>query len=313
VNNYVTNNVAANLFASQPNVAYAYNFMALSLGTVKQPAFQGADVSIAGQFTSVDGNNLPILQFENNEGYASSGGLTYWWIGSDTFTIDKTNQQESFIRNLHLWHVFNVSVFHYPASRLTYDGLVIRGKDPTTVHCCSIGFLGGDYDADRIVLRNADIQGLRLGYEPSMVADGLQVLQNSILRNLTNVMLETLGSTNGPNVPARHVVLQNNLFGAWGSAPLVAIHMNWNPGSSGRQDNTTQLDDVRVYAFQRNSSDNFQAYYAEQATQNVAGGTAPCLTTRPEVLGIACPIPSAPPPTTSAPAAPTNVRILPVP
>ena len=56
--------------------------------------------------------------------------------------------------------------------------------------------------------------------------------------------------------------------------------MDW---SSGAQNNTSPLDQVLVYTYQDNSSDNFEVYYNEQGTQNVAGGRAPCMSTRPEI------------------------------
>ena len=50
-------------------------------GQHRGPELQGRRPGIAGQFTTRNGNNMPILQFENNEAYgAMQGGFTYWWV-----------------------------------------------------------------------------------------------------------------------------------------------------------------------------------------------------------------------------------------
>jgi hypothetical protein len=85
--------------------------------------------------------------------------------------------------------------------------------------------------------------------------------------------------------------------------------MKWDPWGSG-QANTTQRDEVKVYQYQGNPADNFQTYYTVQATQNVAGGLAPCSITRPQIQGLACPIAAqSGGGDTLAPAPPTNLQV----
>ena len=79
---------------------------------------------------------------------------------------------ETVIKNLRIWHVFNVGVYHYPAARMTFDGLVVRGKDPAASACCGRGWHGQDYAASNIVIRNADIQGMTTGIHTSRVGMG---------------------------------------------------------------------------------------------------------------------------------------------
>ncbi len=82
-NNYVRNNVAANFQNPTTEAAYGFVYQFIRLGNVATPNFKGADPAVAGQFTTRNGNNMPILQFENNEAYgAMQGGFTYWWVGS---------------------------------------------------------------------------------------------------------------------------------------------------------------------------------------------------------------------------------------
>jgi hypothetical protein len=45
-----------------------------------------------------------------------------------------------------------------------------------------------------------------------------------------------------------------------------------------------------VHDYQGQAGNNFRVYFAEQASQNLYGGLAPChdTTTRPEIDGITC-------------------------
>ena len=85
-NNFVRNNVAANFQNSTTEAAYGFVYQFRFLGDIKVPNFKGADtMGLMGpdQFTLMNGNNMPLLQFENNEAYgAMQGGFTYWWISS---------------------------------------------------------------------------------------------------------------------------------------------------------------------------------------------------------------------------------------
>lgn len=53
------------------------------------------------------------------------------------------------------------------------------------------------------------------------------------------------------------------------------------------------LLELVVYDYQGIPGNDVQVYYAEQATQNVAGGRAPCTdtTTHPEINGMVCRLP----------------------
>ena len=83
-NNYVRNNVAANYQNPTTEAAYGFVFQFRYLGNIEVPNFKGADTVMAtGQSTTMNGNNMPLRQFENNEAYgAMQGGFTYWWISS---------------------------------------------------------------------------------------------------------------------------------------------------------------------------------------------------------------------------------------
>ncbi len=145
------NNVAANLWGNTTEAAYGYKFFLRLLGNIDIPNFPGADTSIAGQYTTKDGNRLPILEFRDNEVYGAAQGMTYWWVNSQDPQRLYASAQETVIKNLRIWHVFNAGVYHYPAARITFDGLVVRGKDPAASACCGRGWHGEDYAATNIV------------------------------------------------------------------------------------------------------------------------------------------------------------------
>jgi len=281
-NNYVRNNVAANFDSDDAEASYGYKYFMRYLGTVNIPTAKGQAMSL---YVAKDGNNMPLLEFNNNEVYgASQGGLTYWWLSSQD-PVAATNPLESVIKDFKVWHVFNVGIYHYPAARVTFDGLKIFGKDPVNAACCGRGFHGEDYAATNIRIVNSNIEGMSIGFRPSTAGTGLQTVENSYLQNQTDVVMTTLYSANGGGwLPPRKVILSNVRL-----AGSSAIQMDWNVRGAG-QANTSQVDQLLVYQYQNNSADNFRTYYNVQATQPVAGGLAPCSSRRAEIDGIVCSI-----------------------
>ena len=174
-NNFVTNNIAANFQNSTTEAAYGFVYQFRFLGDIKVPNFRGADtMGLMGpnQFTLMNGNNLPLLQFENNEAYgAMQGGLTYWWISSkdpEAFA----GATESVIKNFKAWHIYNKGVYIYPGQKVTFDGLKIRGNYVPGSRCCGDGVYFADYMAKDIVIRNSDIQGMEQGIIAPMAGFG---------------------------------------------------------------------------------------------------------------------------------------------
>ena len=154
-NNYVRDNVAATLTHHE---SYGYKYFLEYLGNIRIPNFPGADTTVSGQYTVRSGHEIPVREFARNEVYgATPRGLVYWWVGSVWRTPAAT--EPSIFKDLRAWHVHNQVVVQYPSSQIVLDGLVVRGVLRETA-CCSTGYDGGDYDADRFVIRNADIQGM---------------------------------------------------------------------------------------------------------------------------------------------------------
>ena len=145
-NNYIRNNVAANAEAS------GFNLAGRLLGTVRIPAFQSADTSLTTETKPVDAMMAPVLEFANNEAYgAMQNGIECGWNGV--------------ITNFRAWNIARYGLMGAPTDRMVIDGLVVRG-DATILsdeHEEPAGAWIGNYTSKQIVVRNADIEGVRTG------------------------------------------------------------------------------------------------------------------------------------------------------
>ena len=149
-------------------------------------------------------------------------------------------------------------------------------------------------------MRNADLEGLRVGivapFKAGDVRDiygatpGTLVIENSRIDAQAGIQRSIQWGVTGGGaaLPGRIVTVRNVRF----TSPSVvsngvAIFNYWhaegNPG-----ENPTVTDRLIVQGFNGVSTDNFEAFYAEQAGKGIAGGSAPCQSTRPEVYGFAC-------------------------
>src|SRR5262249_39485904 len=151
--------------------------------------FPGADTTDDASVTVQDGNAIAVRKFDTNEVYgATESGLTFWWIGA--FDIEPRPVGESVFKNLRVWHVFNRAVDHYPANRVTVDGLIVRSSADEAGSnglCCQLGVDFGDYYGKDITYRNFDIQGRITGFGGSILSDSSTVtLQNGYLANQMN-------------------------------------------------------------------------------------------------------------------------------
>src|SRR6185295_17289973 len=191
-NNYVRGNVAANFDSDETEASYGYKYFMRLLGTIRIPTAKGQDPA---SYVAVDGNNVPILEFSDNEVYGTAQGLTYWWLSSQD-PAAPADPRESVFRDLRIWHVTNVAVYHYPASRVRFENLTILGQDPSTSACCGRGFHGEDYAATDIRIVNSDIEGMTTGIKWSAAGTGLQVVENTTLRNQTDMTVKTMYSAN---------------------------------------------------------------------------------------------------------------------
>ena len=292
-NNHVRNNVGANAHS------FAVTYMMVDVGQVTIPERQGADPDRSGR--TVNMMATPLLEFANNEMYASLAGLTIWNLGANC-CLDVYEVPESVVANTSMWHVGSKGYYGYGSNRVIFDGWVQRG-DPAVlanVHEAVWGFYFGDYLVRNTVIRNADLQGLRIGiFLPSKVGDtgdiygsapGTLVVENAVLRNAVNVFASPMyGVTGGgARLPPRVTTIRNVRFGRVpgnvGGKPQYDVQMGfWIDRANV---NLVVRDEVLVYDFNGTPGDSFRVYYKEQAPTftlpasgpNLLGAPAPGLT-----------------------------------
>ncbi len=306
-NNYVRNNVAANFQNPTTEAAYGFVIQLRFLGNISVPNSKGA--MSASQFTTRNGNNMPVLQFENNEAYgAMQGGFTLWWVSSQD-PQPGANAQESVIKNLKLWNIYNKTVYMYPSQKITFDGLKIRGSFSSASRCCGNGIFFADYSSKGIIIRNSDIQGMEEGITAPEAGFGPEpnlLVENSFLRNFANINVPTNGSVNGCWMQNKLVVARNTRFEAPPGRSLNAVAMVRDVASA--PECLNKLSEMRVYAFNGNPNDNFQVYHPNTSvTPRPPSGCTP--TTRPGINGPTCPIAAQGPvpPTATFTASPTSI------
>jgi large repetitive protein len=169
-----------------------------------------------------------------------------------------------------------------------FDGLQIFGgnrENPRDYACCSRGFHGEDYAATDVRIINSEIHNMWSGFIPSGAGTGLQVIENSTIHTTqyAGLGVDTMFSANGGGwLPARKIILNNVRFSG-----TAAIGKEWMIRGDFTS-NTFQDDQLLVYGHQGDPADNFEVFYAEQATQTVAGGIAPCALTREGIGGLVC-------------------------
>ena len=269
-NNYLRDNVVANAMGTGVEGARGYEFFFVYLGDICVPNFKGADPA-AGQCTLINGNALPLLEFANNEVYGPTEiGLSIWWLG--TLDTQPLAVAESVVRDFRVWHHSRYGYYGYPANKLTFDGFVARGNKSVIAnqHEFILGIWFGDYMNQDVVIRRADIQNLRTGIIPPYFMRGTTLIENSYLRNATNIAVVTIGAPGsapyGPNMPPKENTIRNVGFGtvngSVGGQTQYAIAMDYDLHNGSA--NLIQRDAVFVYDHNKVAGDNFQVFYNEQ-------------------------------------------------
>ena len=278
-NNYVRNNVAANLGedAGDVEASYAFKYNLVYLGTVRIPGFRGADTMVAGQYTSQNGNQLPLLEFDNNEAYGVVQGLTMWWLcslsGGDEF---RGQCGQSVLRNLVVWHAMRYAYYGYPGYNYVFDNAVVYGD------ASQFGAFGnaiwhyGDYATVDHVMRNSSFFNT-VGVYPPQWRDGTVRFENNDLKTQYGFIFRTSaapGACPTCDLPDPNTVLNNNRFAAPAGRPLRTISMDWYTSGqdTGNQD--------RLFACNHGGAagTHFEVFWPQKAN-------APCATTRPDVSG----------------------------
>src|SRR5262249_3670761 len=121
----------------------------------------------------------------------------------------------------------------------------------------------------------ADIQGMSNGIEMPAVANGATIVKNSYLRNITNILIDTMGSVNGNSgLPAREEIIDNVQFAAPAGQPYQAIVMNYQDlTADGVASNVIESDQCFVTNYNGIAGDDFQVYYYQQVASYIVPQT----------------------------------------
>ena len=278
-NNYIRNNVAANADA------FGFGLAAGSLDVVRIPAFKGADTSRDAETVTLDTTSAPVLEFSNNEAYgAMQAGVAWGWNGT--------------ITNLRVWHPSRHGLTATPTDKLIVEGITVRGD--TSILARQVESPAGvwlsNYIAKTIVVRNADVQGMRTGIsspfyqgfreaEPGR-GDGSVAVEGGYFRNYIGIVIATVYSASTEagsavkKAEVRDAVIEPLDVPVDPLNPPAAISMNYrmSPGDP------EPRDPIAVYNFNKKAGDNFKVYYSLEAPQTVA----PCHETRSAIGGWVC-------------------------
>jgi hypothetical protein len=278
-NNYIRNNVAAN------GDAFGFGLAAGSLGTVHIPAFKGADTSQVNETTMLDTTGAAVLEFSHNEAYgAMQAGVAWGWNGT--------------VADLRVWHTSRHGLTATPADKLLVDRITVRGDKSVLARQVEnpAGVWMSNYVAKTIVVRGADIQGMRVGVsspfyqeiravEPSR-GDGSVAVEGGFFRDYIGISVATVYSSSAEAGAAvkvatvREAVFEPLDVLADPLNPPGAISMNYGM-SSGDPD---PRDPIRIFNFNEKPGDNFKVYYSLEAPPSAA----PCHDTRPGISGWIC-------------------------
>jgi hypothetical protein len=277
-NNILRNNVAANVDV------FGYGIAAGALGTVRIPKFKGADTTKDGEYVEIDTTDAPVLEFSGNEAYgAIQTGVAIGWNGTLTGS--------------RMWHTSRHAITAFPTDRLVVDGFVGRG-DATVLQGAlenPTGIWFGNYAAKTVTVRNADVQGLRVGVASPFFAridtepgrgDGVATVENSYFRNYVGVAVATAYSPSTTLAPVKKAVVRNSRFeplaGVRASQyPPAAISLNYGMAAA----DPARRDPVIVYDFNGTAGDTFRVFYSYELPATAAPA---CNVARPEIGGFVC-------------------------
>jgi hypothetical protein len=259
------------------------------LGNVRIPNFKGADVSVSGQYTTKNGNAMPMLEFSGNEAYGVENGLTIWWLNA--IDVDAQNGGNSVIKDFTGWHISRYGFYGYPMNDVTFDGFTIRGNKSVLSNPAEflVGMWFGDYMTGKLTIRNADIQNMRTGIIDPYFGGGNTLIENSYLRNNINISVRTLGapgsSPNGAWRDPKTLTIRNVRFGStagWSLGGYTPYNIAMSYTTHNGAANLIEDDRVFVYDYNGVAGDDFQVFYKQQAPDYVVAASSGNLVGSPE-------------------------------
>ena len=278
-NNILRNNVAANVDV------FGFGIAAGSLGNARIPKFKGADTSKAGEFVEVDTTDAPVLEFTGNEAYgAIQTGVAIGWNGT--------------LKDTRVWHTSRHAVTAFPTDRLVVEGLVVRGDTAVLQNAFEspTGLWFTNYAAKSVIVRGANIQGMRVGVASPFFAridtepgrgDGVATIENSYFKDYVGVVVATAYTPAATTAPLKRAVVRGSQFVPLQGVPAgqyapAAISMNYGMATGDK----APRDPIVVYDFNGKAGDTFRLFYSSELPASASPCGAPA---RTDVSGVACP------------------------
>jgi hypothetical protein len=148
-----------------------------------------------------------------------------------------------------------------------------------------------NYAAKTVTVRNADIQGMRVGVaspfftridtEPGR-GDGLARIEDSYFRSYVGVAVATAYA--GRGTPAKRAIVRNSRFESLDVPRAMyepaAISMNYGMSRGDLQ----RREPLIVHDFNQQPGNTFRVFYSLDLPANAA----PCTDSRPQVAGFVC-------------------------
>ena len=276
-NNYIRNNVAAS--------AATYGFaLPEGLGSIRTPAFKGADTSQADEAVRVDMTAAAVLEFTNNEAYGRfETGLEWVWNGA--------------VSNFTVWHPSHHGFNGIPPHQLTLSAVTVRGDlavldDPAEN---PVGIAIGNYISRQVEVTGADVQAMRVGVlSPFFYGQtpapgrgvGSLVVENGYFASQIGVSIATAYTSNAAGgAPVKTAEVRSSVFETFSPQagndwPAESISMNWGM----RPRDTQPRDPIAVFDYNKQAGSDFRVYYS----YDVPADSAPCGETREGIGGWVC-------------------------
>jgi hypothetical protein len=276
-NNYVDGNVVS----GAQRAAYGiYGGDNTRMPAERIPAFQGADTHM-GEYVLLNPDQMHLLSFDSNVGYASMNGLDLWYLGFQTYYEPSSLAVAATdINDLSLWNINHTAVFGEQANNVTFRRMTVIGSTSVASRY--------NYPTGVSVLRAKDVQivdsaieNLRNGIITPRRIDRLDtslkfgdvkpfLVKNTRLSNDVNVIVGTPVEDASGRAPAKHIVIDNVIFESnpvFTSAGFSTdIRMSY---ASGRFANVIQDDVVEVLNYNGTPGEDFRVYYPQQAPSYV--------------------------------------------
>lgn len=268
------NSLVGNVVSGAEKSGYAiYGSSSSGKAPVAIPAFQGANPH-SSDHVMMAPESMSVLQFDNNESYASHMGVEIWYLGYRNY-FDPTTRPlaESHFNDLHLWHIDHTAVFGEQANKLTIRDLVVIGDQSLmTYYNKPIGIYlrrVSDFTSQNSIIENmrtgisvAERTG-RLGKNVSLYEVSPFLVEGGLLRNSINIEIRTPAEDAPSNRPPRYTVIRDVRYdGNDGSAvPVNNIVMRYD---GGRVAWVVQSDVIEVEGYGGESGNDFRLYYNEQ-------------------------------------------------